>query len=292
MRLQQNLVLIRNSIGMSSKTFQLIEDLNSHNRIETQDYNLSSENENPVFEGKVKIESVSFRFQDAEQNLLTDVSFVVKPGSVVALVGPSGAGKSTLVDLMLGILKPTEGTVEVSGLSPNAAIKKWPGLISYVPQEVLISKSTLLENVGLGFAVSEIVKERALAALRKAKIEDLIDSKSSGLSKSILERGGNLSGGQKQRIGIARALYTNPRLIILDEATSALDVTTESEISEALLALKGNVTLVLVAHRLSTVRNADLVIYLDSGRIIAQGTFEEVRSKAPQFDKQANLLGL
>lgn len=292
MRLQQNLVLIRKSIGMSSTTFQLIEDLNSHNRIETQDHNLIPENEIPEFEGRVKIENVSFRFQDAEQNLLKDVSFVVKPGSVVALVGPSGSGKSTLVDLMLGILKPTEGTVEVSGLSPNAAIKKWPGLISYVPQEVLISKATLLENVGLGFAVSEIVKERALAALRKAKIEDLIDSKSSGFSKSILERGGNLSGGQKQRIGIARALYTNPRLIILDEATSALDVTTESEISEALLALKGNVTLVLVAHRLSTVRNADLVIYLDSGRIIAQGTFEEVRSKVPQFDKQANLLGL
>lgn len=292
MRLQQNLMLIRNSIGMSSTTFQLIEDLNSHNRIETQDHKLRPENEITEFEARVKIENVSFRFQDAKQNLLTGVSFVVKPGSVVALVGPSGSGKSTLVDLMLGILKPTEGTVEVSGMSPNAAIKKWPGLISYVPQEVLISKSTLLENVGFGFAVSEIVEERALAALRKAKIEGLIDSKSSRLSKSILERGGNLSGGQKQRIGIARALYTNPRLIILDEATSALDVTTESEISEALLALKGNVTLVLVAHRLPTVRNADQVIYLDSGRIIAQGTFEEVRSKVPQFDKQANLLGL
>jgi ABC-type multidrug transport system fused ATPase/permease subunit len=108
----------------------------------------------------------------------------------------------------------------------------------------------------------------------------------------IQERGGNLSGGQKQRIGIARALYTNPRLIVLDEATSALDVSTESEISEALLTLKGKVTLVLVAHRLSTVRNADLVIYVDSGRILARGTFEEVRLQVPHFDKQANLLGL
>ena len=214
------------------------------------------------------------------------------PGTVIALVGPSGSGKSTLVDLMLGILKPTSGIVEISGMAPNAAIKKWPGLISYVPQEVLITKASLLENVGLGFAAEEIDKAQALTSLRKAKLEELIGSGDSGVSQSIQERGGNLSGGQKQRIGIARALYTKPELIILDEATSALDVSTESEISDALLALKGNVTLVLVAHRLSTVRNADLVLYVDSGRIIAQGTFEEVRLQVPQFDRQANLLGL
>ncbi len=292
MRLQQNLVLMRHSIGISSATFELIEDLYSHAGKQNSESQPRIENVNDSFEGKIRIENLSFKFQDAEKNLLSDVSFTVEPGSMIALVGPSGSGKSTLVDLMLGILKPTAGIVEISGLAPNQAIKKWPGLISYVPQEVLITKASLLENVGLGFAVEEINQDHVLASLRKARLEELIDLGKSGFSQSIQERGGNLSGGQKQRIGIARALYTNPRLIILDEATSALDVSTESEISDALLALKGKVTLVLVAHRLSTVRNADLVIYVDLGRIIAQGTFEEVRSQVPQFDKQANLLGL
>ena len=292
MRLQQNLVLMRNSIGMSSATFQLIEDLYVHKKTQEGE-NLPTYNDaSDTFEGKIEIQDVSFRFQDSLENQLTDISFTVEPGSVVALVGPSGSGKSTLVDLMLGILKPTSGTVELSGISPNAAIKKWPGLISYVPQEVLITKASLLENVGLGFDVDEIDQTLALASLRKAKLEELIDMEGSGISQLIQERGGNLSGGQKQRIGIARALYTNPRLVILDEATSALDVSTESEISDALLELKGNVTLVLVAHRLSTVRNADLVIYVDSGRILAKGSFEDVRLQVPQFDKQANLLGL
>jgi ABC-type multidrug transport system fused ATPase/permease subunit len=292
MRLQQNLVLMRNSIGMSSATFQLIEDLYVHKQTQESE-NLPTNNyASNTFEGKIKIQDVSFRFQDSLENQLTDISFTVEPGSVVALVGPSGSGKSTLVDLMLGILKPTSGTVQLSGMSPNAAIKKWPGLISYVPQEVLITKASLLENVGLGFDADEIDQTLALTSLRKAKLEELIDLEGSGVSQLIQERGGNLSGGQKQRIGIARALYTNPRLIILDEATSALDVSTESEISDALLELKGNVTLVLVAHRLSTVRNADLVIYVDSGRILAKGSFEEVRLQVPQFDKQANLLGL
>jgi ATP-binding cassette, subfamily B, bacterial PglK len=292
MRLQQNLVLMRHSIGISSTTFELIEDLYSHPGNQNNESQSKIENPNESFEGKIRIENLSFKFQDAEKNLLSDISFTVEPGSVVALVGPSGSGKSTLVDLMLGILKPTAGIVEISGFAPNQAIKKWPGLISYVPQEVLITKASLLENVGLGFAVDDINQDHVFTSLRKARLEELIDLGKSGFSQSIQERGGNLSGGQKQRIGIARALYTNPRLIILDEATSALDVTTESEISDALLALKGEVTLVLVAHRLSTVRNADLVVYVDSGRIIAQGTFEEVRSQVPQFDKQANLLGL
>jgi len=292
MRLQQNLVLMRNSIGMSSATFQLIEELYSHNQTNVSENQPIIENGTKTFEGKIRIENVSFRFQDSDKNQLTDISFNVEPGSVLALVGPSGSGKSTLVDLMLGILKPTSGIVEISGMAPNAAIKRWPGFISYVPQEVLITKASLLENVGLGFSADEIDQDRVLTSLRKAKLEELIGVGDSGFSQSIQERGGNLSGGQKQRIGIARALYTKPELIILDEATSALDVSTESEISEALLALKGNLTLVLVAHRLSTVRNADLVIYVDSGRIIAQGTFEEVRLQVPQFDRQANLLGL
>lgn len=292
MRLQQNLIVMRNSIGISSPTFLLIEELHSmDNSIENKNEPSFSSGMDS-FESNIEFRDVSFRFQDSQTNLLTNVSFRVQPGSVVAIVGPSGSGKSTLVDLMLGLLKPTSGLIKISGMPPSHAIKKWPGFISYVPQEVLITKGDIYQNVALGFSPEEIDKEQVLESLRKAKLDELIALEKNQSLRLIGERGGNLSGGQKQRIGIARALYTNPQLIILDEATSALDVSTEMEISNALQALKGSVTLVLVAHRFSTVRNADHVIYIDSGNLIAQGSFEEVRAQAPSFDKQANLLGL
>jgi ABC-type multidrug transport system fused ATPase/permease subunit len=293
MRLQQNLVYMRNSIGIAEPTFALIEEMGI---IDRSKYNLNDgvipANLGGEFNPSVEMQKLSFRFQDSDQDLLSGIEIQVAPGQVVALVGPSGSGKSTLVDLMLGILKPTSGKVLVSGLNPVSAIKTWAGKISYVPQDVLITKASLLENVALGFPISEINRDEVLKALRIARLEELIDYENPNLSEPIRERGSNLSGGQRQRIGIARALYTNPGLLILDEATSALDVTTESEISEALHDLKGSVTVVLVAHRLSTVRTADLVIYIDKGKIVARGTFEQVRSTVPQFDHQAGLLGL
>ena len=293
MRLQQNLVYMRNSIGIAELTFDLIEEMYSHELLEAaSDEEILSSESIGDFNAGVEMQKVSFRFKDATEDLLSEVDIRVKPGQVVALVGPSGSGKSTLVDLMLGILKPTSGRVLLSGVTPLLAIKKWPGKISYVPQEVLISKTSLLQNVALGFPASEVNRDQVLKALRTAKLEELIDESNPNLSQPIQERGSNLSGGQRQRIGIARALYTNPGLLILDEATSALDVTTESEISDALQDLKGKVTVILVAHRLSTVRTADLVIYVENGTIITRGTFEEVRAAVPQFDRQAGLLGL
>jgi ABC-type multidrug transport system fused ATPase/permease subunit len=293
MRLQQNLVYMRNSAGIAEPTFALIEEMKVQDLTELNSQVRSvPSNSTGYFIPSIEMQKVSFRFQDSDHDLLSGIEIKVEPGQVVALVGPSGSGKSTLVDLMLGILKPTSGKVLVSGLSPVSAIKTWAGKISYVPQDVLITKASLMENVALGFPISDINRDGVLKALRIARIEELIDYENPNLSEPLRERGSNLSGGQRQRIGIARALYTNPGLLILDEATSALDVTTESEISEALHDLKGSVTVVLVAHRLSTVRTADLVIYIDKGKIVARGTFEQVRSAVPQFDYQAGLLGL
>ena len=293
MRLQQNLVYMRNSSGIAEPTFALIEEIHVQDLSELNSQVISvPSNSTGDFIPSIEMQKVSFRFQDSDHDLLSGIEIKVEPGQVVALVGPSGSGKSTLVDLMLGILKPTSGKVLVSGLSPVSAIKTWAGKISYVPQDVLITKASLMENVALGFPISEINRDEVLKALRIARLEELIDYENPNLSEPLRERGSNLSGGQRQRIGIARALYTNPELLILDEATSALDVTTESEISEALHDLKGSVTVVLVAHRLSTVRTADLVIYIDKGKIVARGTFEQVRSAVPQFDYQAGLLGL
>jgi ABC-type multidrug transport system fused ATPase/permease subunit len=293
MRLQQNLVYMRNSIGISEPTFQLLEEIHSNKNNEKYKTNQFNSLENSdKFSAQIQLRNVSFRFQDASDDLLRNIDIDIKPGQVVALVGPSGSGKSTLVDLMLGILKPTSGDIHLSGMNPLSAIKKWPGKVSYVPQEVLVSKATLMENVALGFPVSEINSSEVLRALSQARLEELVGESTSNLTQSIQERGSNLSGGQRQRIGIARALYTNPGLLILDEATSALDVTTESEISDSLQDLKGNVTIILVAHRLSTVRSADLVLYVEKGQIISRGTFEQVRADVPQFDRQAGLLGL
>jgi ABC-type multidrug transport system fused ATPase/permease subunit len=293
MRLQQNLVYIRNSIGIAEPAFALIEEMHVQDLPEyaPQDENFRSNTDREFVPG-IEMNKVGFRFQDSDQDLLSEIELEVAPGQVVALVGPSGSGKSTLVDLMLGILKPTSGKVLVSGINPALAIKTWAGKISYVPQDVLITKATLMENVALGYPTSEIDRSNVLRVLRIARLEELIDYENPNFSVPFRERGSNLSGGQRQRIGIARALYTNPGLLILDEATSALDVNTESEISEALQDLKGNVTVVLVAHRLSTVRTADLVIYIEKGSVVARGTFEQVRSAVPQFDHQAGLLGL
>jgi ABC-type multidrug transport system fused ATPase/permease subunit len=157
---------------------------------------------------------------------------------------------------------------------------------------VPILKGSIFSNVSLGFGNSEDNRELARDALNAAQLESFINSQELGIDTVITEGGLNLSGGQRQRIGIARALFTKPKLLILDEATSSLDGITENEISRSISALKGNITLVVIAHRLSTIRNADLVIYLEKGEVISRGTFEEVRSSVPDFESQASLMGL
>jgi ABC-type multidrug transport system fused ATPase/permease subunit len=171
-------------------------------------------------------------------------------------------------------------------------VKEWPGAIGYVPQEVILSSGSVASNISSGFDESEVDKNDVNDALEIAQLEDFIRSVSLGVDTHVGERGGNLSGGQRQRVGIARAMFTKPKLLVLDEATSALDGQTESEISDAIQGLKGKVTLILIAHRLSTVMKADKIIYLEAGRIRAQGSFDEVRAAVPNFNKQAQLMGL
>jgi ABC-type bacteriocin/lantibiotic exporter with double-glycine peptidase domain len=210
----------------------------------------------------------------------------------VAIVGPSGSGKTTLADLILGVVSPDNGRIEISGLSPGTAISTWPGAISYVPQDVNISNSTLLENIALGYPRTEIDIDWAQQAVEQVNLNSLIGELEKTNESKLGDRGGKLSGGQRQRIGIARALYTKPRILLLDEATSALDGETELVVTNSLSSLDSRTTLITIAHRLSTVRNADLVVYMENGAVIATGTFLEVRNKVPNFDRQANLMGL
>jgi ABC-type multidrug transport system fused ATPase/permease subunit len=224
--------------------------------------------------------------------LLNKISFESDPGSVTALVGPTGAGKTTLIDLVLGIHVSKNKSITISGVDPRDAVSMWPGKIAYAPQDTVVIQGSIKQNVALGFNVEEIDDESVRQAIAIAQLDKFISSLPEGLDTEVGERGARLSGGQKQRLGIARALYTGPKLLILDEATSSLDGETELAISTALQNLGDDVTVIVIAHRLATVRSASQVIYLEEGRILAKGSFEEVRRQIPNFDKQAKLMGL
>jgi ATP-binding cassette subfamily C protein len=233
-----------------------------------------------------------FRYINSEKTVVQNVSFRLSPGDTLAIVGPSGAGKTTLIDLLLGVLSPISGEIRISGELINYTVSKWPGSISYVPQEVAVINGSVRENIILGFADSQEYDYQVWRCLETANLKRYVEDLPEGLDTQIGDSGLILSGGQRQRLGIARALFTNPKLLVLDEATSALDAETEDMISRALMQLKGEASLVIVAHRLSTVRNADLVIYMERGEILAAGTFDEVRDAVPNFDQQAKLMGL
>lgn len=244
------------------------------------------------FEPRLELTKVSVTYPGATHRALCDVSVSIEPRQTVAVVGPSGAGKSTLVDVMLGVIEPSQGEVRLSGRRPQDAVVQWPGSVAYVPQDIAILPGTVRDNVALGVPSAEISDERVLEALNRAHLTDLLQGFRDGLNTEVGDDGVRLSGGQIQRLGIARALYTRPRLLVLDEATSALDARTEHEVSKTLEDISSHITTVVVAHRLATVRMSNLVLYFEDGFLRAQGSFDQVRAMVPSFDEQAQLLGL
>ena len=290
MRLQQTLIQIKNSVGAATPTLELIDSV--ENVLTPESMNDEPEFVHRGFVPNINIENVSLTYPGSTQKALNSVSLKIDAGSSLAIVGPSGAGKTSIIDVLLGVLGSDSGKIEISGLNPGEAIRNWPGAISYVPQEVMLINGTIRQNVALGYPSTFATDERCLDSLAVAQLSDFVLNLPLGLDTLIGERGIKLSGGQRQRLGIARAMFTKPRLLVLDEATSALDAQTELAVSAGINNLKGSVTVVTVAHRLSTVRNAEKVLYLEFGKIIASGTFDEVRSAVPNFDQQAQLMGL
>lgn len=291
LRIQQGLMQIKASIGGSSPTLELLRSI----PLEKHSDNLSksaSSNNPDNFSPEVKVDKISFTYPGAVSAAIANVSLNIAPGSVVAFVGPSGGGKSTLVDLLLGVLIPDEGQISISGSKPIDVIKQFPGSISYVPQQVVVVDGTIRENVSLGYNRGESREDAIYLALEKAGLEEFVSNISSGLDAPLGEWGTRISGGQRQRIGIARALYTSPKLLVLDEATSALDGETEAGITKQILKMKGQITVVMIAHRLSTIIDSDEIFYIDGGAIRARGSFAEVRAAIPEFDRQAKLMGL
>ncbi len=290
LRIQQSGLQIRNSLGSSHRTIDLLASLSE---VQVSTNPPSSFNDTyPEFEPKIAVKKAEFSYPNATKKAINNVTFEIEPGSVAAVVGSSGAGKSTLVDILLGNLIPQSGDVLVSGLKPNLVIEKWPGAIAYVPQDTLIFEGTIRENISVGYPALEASDQRIERALRTAQLLDFVNSLPGGADTFVGDRGNQLSGGQRQRLGIARALFTQPMLLVLDEATSALDGQTEHEFTLALEAIKETTTIILIAHRLSSIKHSDTVIYLEDGKVMAQGSFAEVREAIPNFDKQANLMGL
>ncbi len=296
LRLQVSMILIKDAGGRAEHTYELAADLRSTDwnqaTLDLAVFEQGIVDGHPGFTPEIRIEDVSYTYPTGEHPVVQDVSLVVPAGSSLALVGSTGAGKSTLADLLLGVLSPSDGSVLISGLPPHQAIAASPGAIGYVPQSVGMLDGTVRENIAFGIPEEWVSDDRVWEVLERAHLGDFLRESKDGLETRVGERGLKFSGGQRQRLGIARALYTRPKLLVLDEATSALDAETEAAITDMLTRLTGSVTIVTIAHRLATVRNSDQLLFLQDGHAVAVGTFDEVRAIAPSFDRQANLLGL
>lgn len=290
LRIQSSLLSIKSNIGSVDKTLSLMKEFSTSTKLLGDVIPLDIKHQD--FYAKVELQKVDFSYPGSPALTVSDINIQINPGEVVAFVGPSGAGKSTVIDIALGVIKPDNGNVIISGLAPLEAINKWPGSIAYVPQDVQIIDGSIRDNVAMGFSKIEQIDSLINDALEIAQLNKLLSEKKSDLSLQVGERGVKLSGGQRQRLGIARALYLKPKLIVFDEATSSLDGQTEEDISEAIFKLRGEVTVILIAHRLSTVKNADKIVYMENGKILAIGKFDEVRRSVPNFDTQASLMGI
>ena len=298
LRMQGSILAVRAAGGTATPTLELADELSGAPTGSGIDSELLDRCLSGIASGfagftpDLQVHEVALTYPGADRPAIQGATIRVDAGTSLALVGSTGAGKSTLADLILGVLEPDLGRIELSGDTPDEASRVWPGAIAYVPQETSVLEGTIRSNVALGIPVDVIDDDLIWDALRRAHLDPNSMGSSNGLETVVGENGVRLSGGQRQRLGLARALFTRPRFIVLDEATSALDAETERAVSQALEELEGEVTLVIVAHRLATIRHCDQVAYIEDGYIKALGSFDEVRAVQPRFDRQAELLGL
>jgi len=265
------LIIASQTLFFNRTAFALV-----HDDLQLKDYFLDQEHKNSPFANSLELHDVSFQYPTAARTSLQNVSLVVRRGEAVGFVGPSGAGKSTLVDVILGLFAPTAGEVRVDGHNIQENLRNWQNQIGYVPQSIYLTDDTLRRNVAFGLSDENIDDKLVAEAIRLAQLDAFVESLPDRLETVVGERGVRLSGGQRQRIGIARALYHNPSVLVLDEATSSLDTPTEHGVMQAVQALQGTKTVIIVAHRLSTVEYCDRLYRIEDSRITEEGTFAEV----------------
>lgn len=221
--------------------------------------------ENLIFNENISVKDLSFHYPSKEELVLNKVAFEIPKGGFVGIVGPSGAGKTTFVDILLGLLPPVEGSIYVDGVDIYSNLSGWLNNVSYVPQTIYLIDGTIKENIAFGVPADCVDDEKIKKVIEMAELKDFVDALPDKENTNVGDRGARLSGGQRQRIGIARALYQDPTVLVLDEATSALDNETEKSITETILKLKGSITIIAIAHRLSTLENCDFKIKFDKG---------------------------
>jgi ABC-type multidrug transport system fused ATPase/permease subunit len=288
LRIQNGMITLKSNLGQVTPTLALLD---GRNRIEFPK-RLGSSDYNSGFIAEIEVNNLEFRYPASNNFEIRVSSLKIEQGNMVAIIGKSGSGKTSLVDLMLGLKVPLSGECKISGIVSREAVEKWPGRIAYVPQHVEIFEGSIAENIAIGETRDNIDVSRVVDLLNAVKLFTEVVHNLDGVWQNIGGKEGALSGGQRQRLGIARALYHDPSLIILDEATSALDGESEHVITNLFLSLKSKVTIVAIAHRLSTVEASDLVIYMDKGRIIASGSFEHLKATLGSDLTKARILGL
>jgi ATP-binding cassette, subfamily B, bacterial PglK len=245
-----------------------------------------------VFMRELELRNVSFTYEGSSIRVLEDISLSIRPGDSIGFVGPSGAGKSTLVDIVLGLLTPQHGQIKIDGFDITTDPGRWRHLFGYVPQSISLIDDSLRNNVAFGIEPDRIEEARVWRALKLARLDDFCRTLPDGLGTMLGERGQRLSGGQRQRVGIARALYHDPEILVLDEATSALDSESERDITDAIDAMRGTKTVLIIAHRLSTVKRCDRLVLLNKGKIVDIGTFGELVSRREDFRETVRLAEL
>ena len=285
--LQSALLVIKQTIPMSQSALSMLEINQTANRNNADKSSVTPNDSSPL---SVSVKNLVFSYQGASTETLKGLTLEIQSGSQAAFIGPSGSGKSTLADLLLGLLNPTSGEILVGGSNPSKLLSHRPGLVGYVPQKPGMISGSIAQNIALGVPEEEVDPQKLWKAIRDAHLTSLVDSLPDGVETNIGKRKDQLSGGQLQRIGLARALYSEPRLLIMDEATSALDAESEDEINRVLNEMRGKVTVILIAHRLNTIQRSDVVYLVENGTITASGSFSELRSKNSRVKNLVKLM--
>ena len=237
----------------------------------------------------IELKEVYYTYPNTQKSTLSKINLKINWGDMIGIVGQTGAGKSTLVDLMTGLLEPNEGDILINDLPISESLNSWNNLIAYVPQHVFLLDNTIINNIAFGLSDAEINKQRVIDVLEMVSLKDFVLGLEDGIETVVGERGIRFSGGQRQRIGIARALYHNPQILVLDEATSALDNDTEAQIRVLINEIRENRILIIIAHRLSSIRDCNNIIFMKDGRVDSVASFSQLSKENTDFHRMVEL---